>query len=100
MLALGWGIHDMALESWIFLSLGLSWEVLEHLRYLYPGHACGGACVGGWYYSEEFFKQPHESCLHLGQNLPKVFGKQAVRQIFSHMHSRNRLWGLGATGQV
>ena len=36
--ASGWGIHDMALESWIFPSFGLSGEVWERLRYLYPGH--------------------------------------------------------------
>ena len=65
-----WGIHDMTLEWWIFPSLGLSEKVWESLRYLYRGHA-HRACLGAQYYSEDFFKQPHESCLHLGQNLPK-----------------------------
>ena len=41
-----------------------------------------GACLGAWYYAEDF-KQPHESCLHPGQNLPKflvskVRGKHSV----------------------
>ena len=64
----GVGIHDMALESRIFMSLELSGEVWEHLRYLYLGHA-HGACLGAWYYSKD--------CLHLGQNLPKFLVSKA-----------------------
>ena len=46
--AMGSGIYDMALELWILMSLGLSGEVWEHLRYLYQGHARGGLfCVHG-----------------------------------------------------
>ena len=66
-LSQGWGIHDVRRGSSCF---GTFWRVLGASQVFIPEILAGAYFVAR--YQPEDFKQMDKSCLHLGQNLPKV----------------------------